>query len=308
MFEWGLLLYLLMCTLVLAIRHRHDRNEFLIRLALAVGLPIAGFLLPLFWPAGRQLRAREEQSAEFMATLDRIHSEAPSPTVIYKPEAVKEINVIPLEEALLVNDTTTRRRIVIDLLKQDSLEYLEVLRMAVGNEDTETSHYAVSAIMEIKRKLTLSLQKLSVQYERNKGDAHLLRSYADVLRNYMRSGLLDERTLLKYKHTYTRVLGELLELSSDAYEAYGEKVNTDLELRQYETAEHTARLFITSFPRDEEAYLALIKVYFTMRSMDQLKSALEELKRSPVRLTSRALGVVRFWAEGGSDAGFKSAT
>lgn len=302
MFEWTLLLYLILCGTILGIRHRRDKREWWIRFALVTSLPVIGFLMPAFWP--RRWHERNA-SPDFLAELDIIAQfdtqAANQSGAIKKLEAKNEMNVVPLEEALLVNDLSTRRRIMIDLLKQDSLDYLEVLRMAVSNEDTETSHYAVSAIMEAKRKLTLTLQELSVKYEENKDDPHLLRSYADVLKSYMRSGFFDERTLMKHNHTYAMVLDRLVELVPESADAYVEKIDADLDLGDYAAAERTAARFLEQFPRSEEAYLCLMKVYFTVRAVDQLKTTLEDLKKSPIRLSSRALTMVRFWSEGVHD-------
>ncbi|MBD2867544.1 tetratricopeptide repeat protein [Paenibacillus arenilitoris] len=293
--------YLLLCGILLGIRHKRDKREWLLRFALAASLPVIGFLLPLFWRKRWQERNASRATAR-IAELDAaltIDNLGRHTGVYRKPDAEKERNVVPLEEALLVNDLTNRRRIMIDLLKQDSLEYLEVLRLAVGNEDTETSHYAVSAIMEIKRKLTLAMQELSVKYEENKQDAHLLASYADVLKSYMRSGFLDDRTMLKHKHTYTEVLGRLIAADPDTAGAYKDKLETELDLGRYSDAEQTALQFLERYPRSEDAYLGLMNVYYTLRSIDRLKQTLEQLKQSSIRLSSGALTAVRFWSEGG---------
>ncbi|MDQ8736271.1 hypothetical protein [Paenibacillus sp. LHD-38] len=293
--------YLFLCGLLLGIRHNRDKREWLLRFILAAALPVIGFLLPLFWRKRWHERNASHASAR-IAELDvavTIEDLSGHTGIYRKPETEKEMNVVPLEEALLVNDFTNRRRIMIDLLKRDSLEYLEVLRLAVSNEDTETSHYAVSAIMEIKRKLTLTLQELAVKYEDNKQDAYLLASYADVLNSYMRSGFLDERTMLKHKYTYTEVLGKLIEADPDTAGAYTDKLEMELDLGEYAAAERTAKRFIERFPRSEDAYLSLMNVYFTLRSIDQLKQTLEQLKQSPIRLSSKAIIAVRFWSEGG---------
>ncbi|WP_169082081.1 hypothetical protein [Paenibacillus sp. PL91] len=293
--------YLLLCGLLLGIRHKKDKREWLLRFILAAALPVIGFLLPLFWrkrwhEQNASLATARIADLDVAISIDDLIGHA---GVYRKPETEKEMNVVPLEEALLVNDLSNRRRTMIDLLKQDSLEYLEVLRLAVSNEDTETSHYAVSAIMEIKRKLTLSLQELAVKYEDNKHDAYLLASYADVLKSYMRSGFLDDRTMLKHKHTYTEVLGNLIEADPDSADAYTNKLEMELDLGEYAAAEQTAKQFISRFPRSEDAYLSLMNVYFTLRSIDQLKQTLEQLKQSSIRLSSKAITAVRFWSEGG---------
>ncbi|MBD2864243.1 tetratricopeptide repeat protein [Paenibacillus oceani] len=296
MFEIAWLVYIVVCGIVFGIVYRHDRREGWTRFALAASLPVVGFLLPLF--RSRRNRANQARPVE-SGMFDHFSIRNEEHSSLYdSPDTVKELNVVPLEEALLVNDFSTRRRVMIDLLKQDSLDYLEVLRLAVSNEDTETSHYAVSAITGIKSKLTLTLQQLSVQYEENKDDSYLLRSYADVLKNYMRSGFLDERTISKHRYTYSAVLARLLELEPESAEAYAEKIEMDLELGEYASAEACAESFLRHCPHDENAYLCLMNVYFTVQSIEKLKDTLDQLKQSPIRLSNEALTTVRFWSEG----------
>ncbi|CAN7581254.1 hypothetical protein LJR153_004251 [Paenibacillus sp. LjRoot153] len=302
MLEWVLLVYIALCIACIGFRHRHDKNEAWVRIVLAVGFPVVGFLLPAFRSKRWHKRndARHERARQELF-VDILVEKSNQPDVVSKLETEKEMNVVPLEEALLVNDISTRRRVMIDLLKQDSLDYLEVLQMAVSNEDTETSHYAVSAIMEMKRKITLNLQELAVKFEENKGDAHVLLSYSEILKSYLRSGFLDERTRIKYCYTYTNVLKLLIEQSPDLAEAYVDKINTDLGLEEYAEAEQTALLYLKQFPLHEDAYLSLMKVYFTMRAIEQLKSTLIQLRKSPIRLSNQALTIVRFWSEEQAD-------
>ncbi|SCW78220.1 hypothetical protein SAMN04487970_104616 [Paenibacillus tianmuensis] len=297
MFEWIWLLYIVISGTILGIRYRKDRREWWIRFSLAASLPIIGFWVPALW--AKRSRASDDATGQF-AELNLIVQEDTSLTgsVLRRLETEKEMNVVPLEEALLINDLTTRRKVVIDLLKQDSLQYLEVLRMAVNNEDTETSHYAVSAIVEVKRKLMLTMQELSVKYEENKNDPYLLRSYADVLRGFMRSGFLDERTLTMHIRTYISVLDRLIKLEPASADAYVEKLNAELELNDYTAAEHTAQQYLEQFPLHEEAYLTLMKVYFSVGSSEQLKRTLEALKQSSIRLSNQGITMVRFWSEG----------
>ncbi|GGF92525.1 hypothetical protein GCM10010916_07410 [Paenibacillus abyssi] len=296
MLELIFLGYCVLCAILLWIRHRRDRREWFMRLMLVICLPGAGWLLPQFWPKwlyGKNSKA----DSELLDVYGEHNLYNVKLTRIYQlPEAEKEMNIVPLEEALIVNDYLTRRRVIIDLLKQNTMEYIGVLQQAVRNEDTETSHYAVSAIMEIKRKLTLSMQELSVKYEEDAMNPHLLLAYADVLKAYMGSGFIDERTLTKHKHTYANVLKRLIEVEPERESAYLEKMDTDLELGDYASAEQTGRLYLERFPGQEEAYLALMKLYFTIRSYAQLQATLEALKRSPIRLSHRALALLRFWS------------
>jgi hypothetical protein len=297
MIEYLWLAYSLCCVVVLGVYYRKDGSEFLLRLTLVLTLPGIGWLLPVFWPSVWRTKREFVDIAEQLDTIT--DSKDDNELGVYElPETEKETNIVPIEEALLVNDHGTRRKMMIDLLKQDSMEYLEVLQQAVENDDTETSHYAVSAIVEAKRKLMNALQDLSVRYEANRNDPHVIRSYADVLIGYTRSGFLDPRTIYKYKVTYSDVLRQLIEVQPDDETAYSVKVEADLDLRDYLTAERYALLYMERFPRSEVAFLLLLKTYYEMRSSEKLKEMLASLKYSSVRLSSKGLAVVRYWSKG----------
>jgi hypothetical protein len=296
MIVWGFGLYVLVSGAILAARHRKSWQDGLLRFVIVVVFPVIGWFFPVFWPKRLYINAGHD----FHEYMTKQHEEHKLRHVgIYsRLESEKELNVIPIEEALLVSEHQDRRRVMIDVLKQDSVHYLEILQIAVRNEDTETSHYAVSAIMEVKRKLLLSIQDLSVQYENQKNDVYILRTYAEVLQGFLRSGFLDSRTIMKYQYTYLDVLDRLTRLTSDAEWAFGAKVETEIDLGLFTVAESTSLSYLEQYPESEDAYLRLLKVYFLTRSTTKLHRTLEQLKQSPIRLSNRALTFVRFWSEG----------
>ncbi|MGO4374211.1 hypothetical protein AB4Z21_26310, partial [Paenibacillus sp. MCAF20] len=290
------IIYVLLSAGVLALIHRISVTDWLLRVIIVSFLPVIGWLLPICWP--RSWVKQDDAKLDAFVTAQQKEVSVLHEGIYSKVEAERELDVIPIEDALLVSEHGVRRKVMIDVLKQDSMRHMELLQEAVSNEDTETSHYAVSAIMEIKRKLALSLQELSVQYETDKQDEHLLLAYIGVLKSFMKSGFLDERTLRQYKFTYLSVLQSLLEVSPNTEFAYPEKVNTELELELYVEAEETGHLYASNFPQSEEAYLTLMKVYFSTKSSDKLQDTLNSLKKSPLNLSNRALTLVRFWSEG----------
>lgn len=288
--------YVLLSAIFLGVRYRKSVREGLLHFVIVAVFPVIGWLFPLFWPE-KLYRNGGDHFHDFVLSQQEEHR-LRHVGIYTVMEAEKELNVIPIEDALLVSEHQTRRRVMIDVLKQDSTHYLELLQTAVGNEDTETSHYAVSAIMEVKRKLLLSIQELSVQYEQNKEDDYLAQTYAEMLKGFLRSGFLDKRTYTKYQYTYLSVLEQLTERSDQAETAFREKIDTELELGLTTVAEHTGRRYLEKYPGSEEAYLSLIKVYYTTKSAGKLRDTLEQLKQSPIRLSNHALTLVRFWSEG----------
>lgn len=288
-------LYVFISVIGLVYIYRRDWQNSLIRIIIVVVFPLIGWLFPLFWPK----RLYRHAGSEFHEYITQQHEDHKLRHVgIYSEiEAEKELNIIPIEEALLVSEHHDRRRVMIDVLKQDSAQYLEILQIAVRNEDTETSHYAVSAIMEAKRKLLIAMQDLSVQYENRKDDIHVVRTYAEVLKGYLKSGFLDERTILKYRYTYLQILEQLTRLSNSEEWAFREKMETELALGLYIVAESTSIQYMERHPDSEDGYLCLMKVHYETRSYAKLRQTLEQLKHSPIRLSNRGIMNVRFWSE-----------
>lgn len=210
----------------------------------------------------------------------------------------KELDIVPIEDALLVSDHSSRRKIMIDVLKLDTLQNMEVIKTAVLNEDAETSHYAVTAVMEVKRKLSIAMQELSVRYDQDKEDPSVVSVYAQVLKEYLKSGFLDEHTIRKYKYTYIQVLQQLILLQEENKETFEEKFKTELELKEYLQAENTCMDYFRRFPHAEEPYLSLMKLYFTTKSPIQMQSVLDKLIKSPIKLSNRGLVIVRYLSGG----------
>jgi len=288
--------YIILSGLILFLMVRKSPYEWLLKMIMVASLPVIGWILPVMCPK-KLIANHPEWLGEYMDKQDGIIFATDFETH-EKLEKAKELNVIPIEDALLISDQSSRRKVVIDVLKEDSLQYLEILQTAVQNEDQETSYYAVSGIMEVKRKLSLSLQELSVKYGQNQTDPYIRNAYAEVLKDYLRSGFLDNRTLRKYKYTYIRLLAEAIAQEDDVRHALQEKFDTELEIEEYMEAEKTSILYLIKYPLHEEGYLNLIKLYFATASYENLQKTIKILKRSSIFLSNRALTIIRYWSEG----------
>lgn len=259
-------------------------------------LPIIGWFLPSIWPT-RFFKSDPSYFPSYMnKQLNDLVIELRGVQQSIKKD--KELNVISIEEALIVNDYPTRRRVLIDVLKEDALKYIDVLKRAVLNEDSETSHYAVTAVTEVKRELTLLLQQLAVQYSENPRDSKIANTYADVVKEYLRSGFLDASTARQYQILYTQILDNLIR-NQDATEiTFENKINMELDLKDYANAENTAKQFINQFPLCEIGYIKLMAIYFELRSYKRLHEKIYQLKNSPIILSNQAMTIIRYWAEG----------
>lgn len=68
-------------------------------------------------------------------------------------------DVVPLEEALLLNDPSRRRELIMNVLNDNPGEYVELLKQARMNEDVEVVHYAITAMVNCPKNMITDYKK-----------------------------------------------------------------------------------------------------------------------------------------------------
>ena len=92
--------------------------------------------------------------------------------------------VVPLEDALLLNQPGVRRELIMDVLNDDPGEYMELLKKARMNDDVEVVHYAITAMVELSKDYDYRLQQIERRYARQPEDPAVLAEYCDFLEEY----------------------------------------------------------------------------------------------------------------------------
>lgn len=264
-----------------------NRQRKLCNFVVALSFPVGGYLICMLLayaePERSDKQADDDVANALVLFTDRANRD-------------KDTNVVPLEETLLLNETKVKRRQLLDMLKGDASRYLDMLRLALRNEDAETSHYAATAIAEIRRNLDLSLQALSLQFEQNQHDEELLIQYAVVLQEYITSGPLDQQNRLRVLSTYIVVLKNLINLRSSP-DHYEDLIEALFLTKDYQTAGQVCRAFLANY-ESEAAYLGSLKYYYLIKDKANFDATLRRMQASKVQLTTKGLGVVRYWRGG----------
>ncbi|MBB6634692.1 hypothetical protein [Cohnella thailandensis] len=296
MVEAALLGYYAIAAMYLILRLRTTTGARLADATLVVGLPFVGLPLAVLRaiasrmkPVGTPDMAAEGEQEEYEQPLyDRINVN-------------KEKNRVPLEEALRINDMQTRRRLMLDVLKEElNEEVIPLLELAASNEDTETSHYAVTAAMELKRKRMLDIQKHSVEFERDRSNLDAAEAYAESIRQYLASGFMDNRTQTAYRLTYAQLLGLLVDSEACSEEWLEKKILCEMELGNYEEALRCCRLYLEKYPDSEQAYIASLHLYYRLKQGDKFEETLHRLKSSRIRVSNEGLTIIRYWSNKGA--------
>lgn len=273
--------------------YKRNKEEAIYRLVIVFFIPVFGFLYLVILDI---LVKRNPPIENNTVTLHDLEKDIVG-TGFMRVDFEKEVNIAPMEEALFLNSSAEKRKLIIHALREDVDKYMDFLNKALSNEDPETSHYAASAIMEKKRKLSNSLQELAVRFEVDRKDLQTTIPYADVLKTYLNSGLLDEKSYIKYKYIYANVLQNLLEVHSSEEQYFIDKINCELELGNFNKALEDCDKFIEHHPKSENTYLQKIKVYYYMLDHKNIQYVLAQFKQSDIKFSNDTLNTVRYWSE-----------
>ena len=115
-------------------------------------------------------------------------------------------DVVPLEEALVLNDPARRRELIMNILNDDPGEYVELLKLARMNEDVEVVHYAITAMVELSKEYDYRLQKTEKKYMAAPDDPAILEEYCDFLKEYLSQGFMEKQMEQIQRNQYTQLL------------------------------------------------------------------------------------------------------
>lgn len=231
---------------------------------------------------------------------DDLISKKVNETYISRPKVNKELNIIPFEEALRISSVTEKRGLLLDILKDDMVNNYNVAKTALDDSDSETSHYAAAASMEVSKNLREQIQSVEAEYIKQRDIPLIRRVYIDSLYNYLNIGVLSGRdrkiTLDKYK--------VLIDESMENYESmliqkdYVHLMTFLIETGDLYEAEKIGTKRLEVLP-DEELYEKLLEIYYIQKNQPKFIKTLQGLQNSKIVLSAKGLEMVRFWINKG---------
>ena len=179
-------LYLLIGSLIMVpIRNRkregeaerlHDnRRTYLLRFIVMLLCPVVG---PLFFFVVHFFYLT---IFRFQVELDDVVFSKERVRTQLRADEEREMNVIPLEEAVAVNDQKSLRAAMLNVLKGEIRNSLSAISLALETKDSESSHYAASILSHELSEFRMEVQKL---YLGIREEAQEQTEYEDMMLGY----------------------------------------------------------------------------------------------------------------------------
>ena len=266
-------------------------SEQLLPVALLV--PFFGMILLLL----AEIFTRCGKTGSKALALEELHLDGDDLKLL-NPEQDRETdNIIPLEEALAINDAMTRRKLMLEILRQNPEEYISLLQDARMDSDIEVNHYASTAIMEISRDYDLALQKAEQNYRDTPDDPGSLEQYIKGLKRYIDSGLINKNVLFVYRYRLSELFEVQMDQSPENIQSHVQAVQNYISSRNYTRAMELLERMLEKWPRQESVWLAKLQLHAEMRDSAGIKAVLAEIRSRNIYLSPEGRSIVGFWEE-----------
>ncbi len=284
-----------LCILILLVRKKmgllHCGPAILFLAAL---LPVFGILCVL----SVENKARKDQPGEDLSDLNQLKIEDDIyRSIRIKPDTDSD-TIVPVEESLLINHPGKRRKLLLHLLGLNPSHYVPVLRTAGQNDDTEVVHYAVTALVELRKDYNNRIFKMDRLLEEGKADKELLQEALLLDEEYLSSSLPEKEEKRERLLHADRILSELYPCADNADEAFRileKRAYCALALGDNDQSVEMVNRMITTAPEREEGYLLKIRCFSAGKDRKGIDSVLESLRARRVFLSEKGRETVRFW-------------
>lgn len=204
--------------------------------------------------------------------------------------------VVPLEEALIVNDPGDRRRLMLSMLTEDPDAYLAQLQAAKLNDDVEVAHYAATAVAQISKESDLKLQQLERAFKTD-SSAQNLNAYCDYLGTYLASGLAEGRVAQIQRQQYARLLARRCECEDGL--ALRVRYATALaDAGEVDEAEDVAERLVADTPDEQDVWMLCLRLAVLRHDGEMVQRVIDAVDKQHVYLSAENRERLAFWREG----------
>ena len=261
-------------------------------LAVIVLVPLWGPLLVVLLCA----RDRSFGDAPCASTLESLRLKDDMRRGVLVQGRETDAGVVPLEEALIVNDAGDRRRLMLSMLTEDPGAYLAQLQAAKLNDDVEVAHYAATAVAQISKESDLKLQQLERAFKTDPSTQNL-NAYCDFLGEYLDSGLAEGRVAQIQRQQYARLLARRCE-REDGFELRVRYATALANAGQIDEAQAVIDQLVVDAPQEQDVWMLCLRLAVMRRDGQAVQHVIEAIDKQHVYLSADNREKLAFWRDG----------
>ncbi len=270
-----------------------NRKAFLIKFVVMLLCPVIGpffffvtylFDKILFWVA--------PDLKDVIFSKDRVK-------IQLKADEERVRNMVPLEEALAINEKKNLRLVMMNMVKGEIQDSLAAIAMALESKDSESAHYAASVMTdelnEFRTKVRILSQEIQNETEEETAFEELLIDYMNkVLKLQIFTPIEQKRFVYIMADTAGRLREkDIWKLKEEQYEDVCLRL---MEIKDYVNSEKWCSWLADQYPERLSAYTCRLKLYFTLQNREAFFQTLNDLKKSDVVIDRETLELIRVFS------------
>jgi len=215
-----------------------------------------------------------------------------------KPNIPEEMNIVSFNEIMQVGLKEEKRALLLNVLKDDLVDNASFIKSAMGDTDSETTHYAASATMQIYTKLRAAIQALETKFQLNPNDASVMLELLSAISDYILSGVLTKRDNDFYCNKYIRTFNLLKQYAPDLLTCDAYLKQADFQFSSFDVHKSILTAIEARDHFDiEDAHLKLLELYYKTGNQSKYNEAFDAFKKSKLTVSNKGLELIRFWSK-----------
>lgn len=217
-------------------------------------------------------------------------------------------NVIPIEDALALNNAGTKRDVLMQIIMQEqnatarniesSHRYADILTQAMASGDTEVVHYAATAITQMQDAIEAAMYACDQKLADNPDDEETLEAYADLLDRGLRSEVWSGQ-MLEIQRTHFRQILEkkyrLFHREQDGLRLAGALMDAGLYGDAWDSLQEMNISRKSAAELSDEAYLIRLRYAYETREEESFQKLLADKKAASSYQTEQIRSVLQFF-------------
>ncbi len=269
-----------------------SRRTYLFQFIILVLYPVVGFvfffLAKLFYKTVFRFRVNLD---DVIFSKDRVDTQV-------KADEEQGRNIIPVEEALILNDKKSLRTAMLSIIKGEAQGALSSIALALDSGDSETAHYAASLLSDKLNEFRINVRKMYAEILDGSGEP----GSEEALLDYMNSFLKQEVFTQVEQNGYVRMMAETADmiyendpsrLTAEQYEGVCLRL---MEIEEFEASEGWCLRLAQQYPGTLCAYTCRLKLYFMLKNREAFFQTLHTLKKADVVIDSETLEMIRIFS------------
>lgn len=217
--------------------------------------------------------------------------------VLERPDVETEINLVPMEEAIIIDDKENLRQLLLTVLRGDISKSINTVTKALNSSDSEASHYAASAIMDIMNEFQTTLQKFHAQLETDPNDKEVNQLFIEYLIKMLNTNFLSDMELKTYIYSLAQTCQDVYDYDKSNLKTiyYSGVINLLVKIDDIQTARIWVSRLQEEHPNEIETYRCILRFYYLIHDKEQFFYHMDRLKKSDIPIDKDLLELIRIY-------------